>query len=238
MSTALTNTDFARAATELNVEEAAIRAVAEVEAAGAGFLPDGRPAVLYEAHIFHKYSKGAHAHANDHHEIELSSPKWNRSLYGATGAAQHNRYEDARNSTRRSQQGVLMGHVSNPQAELQGVRLRHVASVYRRHVERRRLDASRRLRPLHQNQEARQRPASEKLGELRAPLQRAGLCAKRLRQENGVGLCEMEGERIMTSADPRPSQRSPLASARDGRPNAPSLSLWCAPSSSRARRGR
>ena len=96
MSTALTDAYFARAATELNVEEAAIRAVAEVEAAGAGFLPDGRPAVLYEAHIFHKQSKGTHANANNRRGVELSSPKWNRSLYGATGAAQHNRYEDAR----------------------------------------------------------------------------------------------------------------------------------------------
>jgi hypothetical protein len=96
MSTELTAADFSRAANELNVEVAAIRAVAEAEAAGAGFLPDGRPAVLYEAHIFHKHSKGAHADAKDRGEVKLSSPKWNRSLYGATGAAQHHRYEDAR----------------------------------------------------------------------------------------------------------------------------------------------
>ena len=58
MSTTLTAADFARAAKNLNVEIAAIRAVAEVEAAGAGFLPDGRPAILYEAHIFHKRNEG------------------------------------------------------------------------------------------------------------------------------------------------------------------------------------
>jgi hypothetical protein len=92
----LTDADFARAAKELNVEVAAIHAVAEVEAAGAGFLPDGRPAILYEAHIFHKHTKGAHATAKDRRGVSLSSPTWNRSLYGATGAAQHNRYEDAR----------------------------------------------------------------------------------------------------------------------------------------------
>ena len=61
MSTTLTDADFARAAKALNVEVAAIRAVAEVEAAGAGFLPDGRPAILYEAHIFHAETKGKHA---------------------------------------------------------------------------------------------------------------------------------------------------------------------------------
>ena len=91
-----TNEDYERAAKALNVEVAAIRAVAEVESAGKGFLPDGRPEILYEAHIFHKESAGAHANAVDRRGVKLSSPSWNKSLYGATGTAQHNRYEDAR----------------------------------------------------------------------------------------------------------------------------------------------
>jgi hypothetical protein len=96
MTTTLTDDDYARAAKALNVEIAAIKAVAEVESAGSGFLPDGRPSILYEAHIFHQHSKGAHAGAKDRRGVALSSPSWNRALYGATGAAQHNRYEDAR----------------------------------------------------------------------------------------------------------------------------------------------
>jgi N-acetylmuramidase-like protein len=92
----LSTADFQRAAKALNVEVAAIRAVAEVEAAGAGFLKDGRPAILYEAHVFHKETAGKHAGAKDRRGVALSSPSWNRSLYGATGAAQHVRYEDAR----------------------------------------------------------------------------------------------------------------------------------------------
>jgi hypothetical protein len=97
-STTLTDVDFARAAKELNVEVAAIRAVAEVEAGapGQGFIADGRPAILYEAHVFHKETEGKHAGARDRRGVSLSSPKWDRSLYGATGAAQHARYEDAR----------------------------------------------------------------------------------------------------------------------------------------------
>jgi hypothetical protein len=91
----LTDADFARAAQALNVELAAIRAVAEVEAAGAGFLPDGRPSILYEAHIFHANTKGAHAKALDRRGKKLSSARWDRSLYGAAGAAQHDRLEDA-----------------------------------------------------------------------------------------------------------------------------------------------
>ena len=96
MSDTLTDEDFARAAKALNVEVAAIRAVAEVEAAGAGFIADGRPAILYEAHVFHGETKGTYANAKDRRGVALSSPKWDRSLYGATGAAQHARYEDAR----------------------------------------------------------------------------------------------------------------------------------------------
>jgi hypothetical protein len=92
----LTEADFERAAIELNCETCAIKAVAEVESAGSGFIADGRPAILYEAHIFHRETGGRHASAKDRRGVKLSSPTWNRALYGATGAAQHNRYEDAR----------------------------------------------------------------------------------------------------------------------------------------------
>lgn len=94
--TTLTDADFERAAKALNVEVAAIRAVAEVESAGEGFLPDGRPAILYEAHVFHKESGAKHGGAKDRRGVKLSVPKWDRTLYGRTGAAQHERYEDAR----------------------------------------------------------------------------------------------------------------------------------------------
>jgi len=45
--------DFEKAASTLNVEVAAIRAVHQVESAGrSGFLPDGRPEILFEGHCF------------------------------------------------------------------------------------------------------------------------------------------------------------------------------------------
>jgi len=91
----LTDADFAKAAKDLNVSEATIRAVAEVEAAGRGFLPDGRPQILYEAHIFHRQTNGAHANAIDRNGVRLSSPSWDRTLYGRTGAWQHDRLGDA-----------------------------------------------------------------------------------------------------------------------------------------------
>lgn len=43
---------IARAAQKLGVDEATIRAVAEVESNGSGFLADGRPKILFERHIF------------------------------------------------------------------------------------------------------------------------------------------------------------------------------------------
>ena len=61
--------DFTRAAAALNCEEACIKAVAEVESRGGGFLKSGRPKILFEAHIF---SKRTH-HLHDKGHADLSS---------------------------------------------------------------------------------------------------------------------------------------------------------------------
>ena len=54
MKPKLTIKDYQKAAKELNCEVAAIRAVAEVESLKGGFLPDGRPKILFERHVFHQ----------------------------------------------------------------------------------------------------------------------------------------------------------------------------------------
>ncbi len=46
--------DLERAADALGVSLAAVRAVNEVESRGHGFLPDGRPVILFERHVFWK----------------------------------------------------------------------------------------------------------------------------------------------------------------------------------------
>jgi hypothetical protein len=92
---ALTNEDFERAATALGCDVPTVRAVAEVEARGEGYLADGRPQLLYEAHVFHRLTNGKHATEKDRRGVALSVPKWDRSLYGRAGAAQHERLEDA-----------------------------------------------------------------------------------------------------------------------------------------------
>ncbi|WAL59710.1 N-acetylmuramidase domain-containing protein [Thermocoleostomius sinensis] len=48
----LTDADYHRAADRLAVEVAAIRAIVAVETEGSGFLPDGRPKILFERHWF------------------------------------------------------------------------------------------------------------------------------------------------------------------------------------------
>jgi hypothetical protein len=48
---------IAEAATDIGCEEAAIRAVIDVESRG-GFLPDTRPKILFERHLFFRFTKG------------------------------------------------------------------------------------------------------------------------------------------------------------------------------------
>lgn len=61
---AISDKAFATGAKTLGVEEAAIRAVTEVESSGNGFLSDGRPKILFERHIMYRQlsaSKGVAA---------------------------------------------------------------------------------------------------------------------------------------------------------------------------------
>lgn len=50
----LSDADLVRAAGQLGVPLATVRAVNEVESRGEGFLPDGRPVILFERHQFYK----------------------------------------------------------------------------------------------------------------------------------------------------------------------------------------
>src|SRR5690348_4562046 len=86
----LSEQDYQNAANELGCEVSAVKAVAEVESAGAGFLPDGRPKVLYEAHLFSKFT----GHKYDASHPNISSLKWNKKLY-KSGAAEWDRFAEA-----------------------------------------------------------------------------------------------------------------------------------------------
>lgn len=86
----LTAADFTDCATTLQCQVAAVRAVVAVESAGGGFLPDGRPKILFEANYFHKLTKGKY----DKTHPNISSPTWNRKLYKG-GAREWDRMNEA-----------------------------------------------------------------------------------------------------------------------------------------------
>lgn len=94
-SRVLVESDYWSAASKIGCSVATIKAVAEVESAGDGFLPDGRPTILYEAHVFHRLTCGKFPAALDRFGVPLSVPNWNRGLYGQSGAHQYLRLADA-----------------------------------------------------------------------------------------------------------------------------------------------
>ncbi len=85
----LTDADIAAAAQQLRIPVAAIRAVDHVESRGHGFLPDGRPTILFERHIFSRLSG---------HRFDGSHPAISNQMaggYGAAGAHQYDRLAEA-----------------------------------------------------------------------------------------------------------------------------------------------
>lgn len=95
----LAHADFTAAARALGCDVPAIQAVAEVEAAGSGFFkaPDGRPKILYEAHLFSRLTQRRY----DATHPAISSPTWNRALY-RRGPAEYERLTAAMALDRRA----------------------------------------------------------------------------------------------------------------------------------------
>ena len=94
MKPILTIKDYQEAAKLLNCEVAAIRAVAEVESKGDGFLPDGRPTLLFERHVFHKKTGGKYSATYPDISNKTAGG------YGKGGANQHIRLAKAANLNR------------------------------------------------------------------------------------------------------------------------------------------
>lgn len=87
----ITEADYRAAAQALGCHVAAVKAVAEVESSGNGFLPSGEPKILFEAHIFDRLTNGRFRKAYPN----ISSASWNRALYGPAGLHQHRRLQTA-----------------------------------------------------------------------------------------------------------------------------------------------
>ena len=75
----LTEADFQAAAQILNCDVAAIKAVAEVESSGNGFLSDGKVKILFEGHQFYKHAGGAYAESHP----TICYKKWTKKYYTA-----------------------------------------------------------------------------------------------------------------------------------------------------------
>lgn len=73
----LNENDFQEAAQLLNCDVPAIKAVAEVESSGDGFLSDGRVKILFEGHKFFKYTNGAYAQSHP----TICYAKWTKAFY-------------------------------------------------------------------------------------------------------------------------------------------------------------
>jgi hypothetical protein len=81
---------YEAAAWMLMAEVRALKAVASVEAGrGGAFLPDGRPIVLFERHLFSRLTRGKF----DHDRPDLSNPV--AGGYGSSGPFQHERLAGA-----------------------------------------------------------------------------------------------------------------------------------------------
>lgn len=77
MNNRLTIQDYRLAANLLNVDVATVRAVAEVESRGGGFLSNGDPKILFEGHWFHKLTRGKYAKEYP----KISHYRWTRKYY-------------------------------------------------------------------------------------------------------------------------------------------------------------
>jgi len=85
----LSEAGLAKAAGDIGVGLPALWAVMTVETRGCGFLPDRRPRILFERHVFHRRTGGKYAARAP----EVSQPT--AGGYGAAGAQQYERLQTA-----------------------------------------------------------------------------------------------------------------------------------------------
>ena len=86
---ALDSSGLNNVATALNVQPPSIWAVLQVEAAECGFLPDRRPIILFERHVFYRLTRGAFVSTHP----AICNPR--QGGYGAPGANQYARLNQA-----------------------------------------------------------------------------------------------------------------------------------------------
>lgn len=87
----ISDKQYSDSAKLLNAEVAALKAVAEVESGGDGFLPTGEPKILFEPHIFWKELRKLNIDpATIKDADDILYPKWGAKPYGRV-SQQHER---------------------------------------------------------------------------------------------------------------------------------------------------
>ncbi len=82
---------FEELATALRITCPVLRAVAEVESSGKGFIRQMQPKILFEGHAFHKLTGGRFSASHP----DVSYPKWDRRKYSGTLLGEWDRLEKA-----------------------------------------------------------------------------------------------------------------------------------------------
>jgi hypothetical protein len=92
----ITENQYQLSAKELGVDIATIKAVAEVESYGDGFLESGEPKILFEPHVFWDQLKKKGISSEDHTKgnEDILYPKWGMKPYGKV-SEQHDRLQKA-----------------------------------------------------------------------------------------------------------------------------------------------
>ena len=90
MTKEISQAGFENAAADLGVDVPAVKAVADVESAGSGFLPSGKVKILFEGHVFSKKTGGIY---NASHPT-ISYKKWTRRFY-IGGEGEYSRFTEA-----------------------------------------------------------------------------------------------------------------------------------------------
>ena len=91
------NQDFADAAERLNVENAAIRAVTEVEAAGSGYVFRNHPKILFESHVFNSQLRKLKIDTAAYNDHDILNSSWSEgSKHYVGGVGEYARLQKAR----------------------------------------------------------------------------------------------------------------------------------------------
>lgn len=92
----ITEIQFTKSSGLLGVEAAVIKAVAKAESNGEGFLPDGKPKILFEPHIFWKQLRKRNIKPESYTKgnEDILYPTWKSGKYGPV-SRQHDRLNRA-----------------------------------------------------------------------------------------------------------------------------------------------